>query len=116
MTEQNKTTQAHRFGVWAGTWWRRWRALEGRQLEQVQASGMRHGRLLVRCAFRGGDLLILAGLLLTGYWVLLPVVLVIGFVYMATRIPADELEASGPSIDEVDHPNHRIYWPELHDD
>lgn len=120
MAEQDKTTQAHRFGVWAGSWWRRWRALETRQLERVQASGMRHGRLLVRCAFRGGDLLILAGLLLAGYWVLLPVVLVVGWVYLITQTSDSDLKTvtrlTYPNADEIDHIEHPGYWPDFYDE
>jgi hypothetical protein len=120
MAGREKTTQAHRFGAWAGAWRRRWRALEGRQLERAQASGMRHGRLLVRCAFRGGDLLILAGLLLAGYAVVLPILLTVGVLYLATRAPEVGLEApprqTYPDADEIDHPEHPICWPEIYDD
>lgn len=116
MSEQGKTNQAHRFGAWGGSWWRRWRAVEGRQLERVQASGMRHGRLLVRCAFRGGDLLILAGLLLAGYWVLLPVVLTVGFFYLITRSLEVDPWPESPEYEEIDHPDHRTHWPERYDE
>src|SRR5690606_36367258 len=87
MAELEKTTPAHRFGAWAGLWWRRWRALEERQLERVQGSDVRYGRLLVRCVFRGGDILILAVLLLAGYVVVLPVLLAVVLAYLATGTP-----------------------------
>jgi len=120
MSEQEKTNQAHRFGAWAGSWWRRWRAVEGRQLERVQASGMRHGRLLVRCVFRGGDLLILAGLLMAGYAVVLPILLMVGLIDLATRGPEVDLGSTPmpphPNADEIDHIEHQSYWLDLYDD
>ena len=116
MAEQEKITQAHRVGAWAGSWWRRWRALEERQLEQAQASGMRHGRLLVRCVFRGGDLLILAGLLLAGYGVALPVLLTVGLAYLITRSGDFDPSLGSPGYDQIDHPDHRTHWPERYDE
>jgi hypothetical protein len=120
MAKRGKTSPAHRFGGWAGSWWRRWRALEERQLERAKSRGMRHGRLLVRCVFRGGDLLILAGLLLAGYAVVLPVLLTVGLIYLATRAPEVDLGTSHrqtyPDADEIDHPEHPICWPEIYDD
>jgi endonuclease YncB( thermonuclease family) len=120
MAEREKITQAHRFGAWAGAWLRRWRALEGRQLERAQASGMRHGRLLVRCAFRGGDLLILASLLLGGYAVVLPILLTVGVLYLASRAPEVDLGATPmrphPNADEIYHIDHPAYWPDLYDE
>jgi hypothetical protein len=120
VAEQKKTTQAHCFGAWAGSWWRRWRALEERQLERVQATGMRHGRLLVRCAFRGGDLLILAGLLLAGYAVVLPILLTVGLIYLATRMPESDLGSTPmpppPNADEIFHIDHPAYWPDRYDE
>lgn len=116
MAELEKTTQAHRFGAWAGLWWRRWRALEDRQLERAQASNMRHGRVLLRCVFRLGDLFLLGTLLLAIYWMLLPVLLVIGLVYGLIHGTEIGLKPRQPTIDEIDHPAHRLYWPELHDE
>ena len=120
MAEQEKTAQAHRFGAWAGSWWRRWRALEERQLERVQASDMRHERLLARCVFRGGDVLILVVVLLAGYVVVLPVLLTVGLVYLASRAPEVDLGTTHrqtyPDADEIDHPEHPICWPEIYDD
>ena len=116
MAEGEKTSPAHRFGSWAGSWWRGWRALKDRQLQRVQNSGMRHSRLLVRSAFRLGDLLLLGGLLLAGYWVLLPVLMIVGLVYLAAQTSEFDPEPRRPTIDEIDHPAHRLYWPELHDE
>ena len=116
MTESSKASPAQRFGTWSGRCWKGWRGLEARQLERARASGKRHGALLVRCAFRLGDLVLLAGLLLVGYWVLLPVLLVVGLVSLAIRSGEFELEPRRPTIDEIDHPTHRLYWPEFHDD
>lgn len=116
MAELEKTTQAHRFGAWAGSWWRRWRALEARQLERSQASDMRHGRLLVRCVFRGGDLLMLTGLLLVGLGVALPVLLTVGLGYLITRSGGSDPSPGSPEYDQIDHPDHRTHWPERYDE
>jgi hypothetical protein len=116
MAEQEKTTQAHRFGAWAGSWWRRWRVLEDRQLKRVQDSGMRHGRLLVRSVFRGGDLLMLAGLLLVGFGVALPVLLTVGLGYLITRSGDFDPSPGSPEYDQIDHPDHRTHWPERYDE
>ena len=116
MAEQEKTAQAHRFGAWAGSWWRRWRALEERQVERAQASDMRHGRMLVRCVFGSGDLLLLAGLLLVGYAVALPVLLTMGMVYLSTRTGGAGPWPESPGYDEIDHPDHRTHWPERYDE
>lgn len=120
MAELEKTTPAHRFGAWAGLWWRRWRALEERQLERVQGSDVRYGRLLVRCVFRGGDILILAVLLLAGYVVVLPVLLAVGLAYLATGTPKVDIGSTPmpphPNADEIDHIEHQSYWPELYDE
>lgn len=116
MTERGRKTQAYRLGAWVGSWWRRWRALEERQLERAQASGMRHGRMLVRCAFRGGDLLLLAGLLLAGYALVLPVLLTVGLVYLITRSWRLDPWPGSPEYDETGHPDHRTHWPECYDD
>lgn len=120
MAEQDKTTQAHRFGAWAGLWWRRWRALEERQLERAQASNMRHSRLLVRSAFRLWELTLLGGMLLMGYWMVLPVLLTVGFTYLISQAPeVDLLPPSGqgyPNADEIDHMEHQTYWPDFYDE
>jgi hypothetical protein len=119
MAEREKTSPAYRFGGWAGSGWRRWRAVEARQLERAKSSGMRHGWLLVRCVFRGGDLLILAGLLLAGYAVALPVLLTVGLIYLATRAPETDLGSTPmqpPNADQIYHIDHPAYWPDLYDE
>ena len=120
MAEREKTSPAHRFGGWAGSWWRRWRALEDRQVQRVQNSGMRYSQLLVRSAFRLGELALLVGVLLMGYWIVLPVLLTVGFTYLISQtLEIDLLPPSGqgyPNADEIDHMEHQTYWPDFYDE
>lgn len=120
MEKSSKASPAQRFGVWAGRWWKRWRGLETRQLERAQVSGKQHGALLVRCAFRLGDLALLAVLLLVGYWVVLPVLFLVGLVYLLARASEmnsePETRLTYPSADEIDHIEHPGYWPDMYDD
>lgn len=103
MAGHDKLTLGHRLCTWAMSFWRRWRALEKRQMARVRTRG---GRLFVLCAFRLGDLLILGGLLLMSGWVLLPVLLVAGFIYLIRRTLEIDSWPESSSYDHVDHPNH----------
>ncbi|MBF0674796.1 hypothetical protein [Pseudomonas sp.] len=113
MAERDKLTLGQRLSTRATSFWRRWRALEKRQLARVRARG---GRLFVRCAFRLGDLLILSGVLLISGWVLLPVLLLAGFVHLIARTLTIDPWPESPTYDQVDHPDHRAQWPERYDE
>lgn len=113
MAERDKLTLGHRLSTRAPSFWRRWRALEKRQLARVRARG---GRLFVRCAFRLGDLLILSGVLLISGWVLLPVLLLAGFVHLIARTLTIDPWPESPTSDQVDHPDHRAQWSERYDE
>jgi hypothetical protein len=107
-----KLTLIHRLGAWAASFRQRWRALEKRRLG-ARAGGR---RLFVRCAFRLGDLLILGGLLLVAGWVVLPVLLLAGFIQLIIRTLAIDPWPESPTYDQVDHPGHRNHWPERYDE
>lgn len=93
--------------------YRRLNTFESRLAERVAAAGVPAGKLFVRGGFLIAKLAMVGMLLFIRFWLVVSVAtILIALAVIQFAQGASDM----PNIDDLDHPMHRSYWPELYDE